>query len=227
MYGKFRFDWIVVVYLPIIILTPCYTYYMCVIKNKECRAGHSTITQTANHYPQNTYFRFVMGIGATVLVLAFNTLFRWINTQAQRTHFPTMSKALYYATMLAMFFYCIAVETIDGLSNGPLHTPSAVIFFLTFEIAIIYITLYLYRLKQWDSSVISQGSLLVKICLGVYVTIVWVYCLYRSMGGEDKLGLGKTDYTVVVEWNAYLINLLWILSFAAEWRQIKVCLICK
>lgn len=66
-----------------------------------------------------------------------------------------------------------------------------------------------------------------KICLGVYVTIVWVYCLYRSMGGEDKLGLGKTDYTVVVEWNAYLINLLWILSFAAEWRQIKVCLICK
>jgi hypothetical protein len=109
VFGMFKFDWVVVVYLPIIILTPCYTYYMCVIKNKECRAGHSTITQTANHYPQNTYFRFVMGIGSTILVFAFNTIFRWINTQAQRVHFPTMGKILYYTTMVAMLFYCIAV----------------------------------------------------------------------------------------------------------------------
>jgi len=32
--GSISLDWIVVFYLPIIILTPCYTYYMCVIKNK-------------------------------------------------------------------------------------------------------------------------------------------------------------------------------------------------
>lgn len=221
VFGRIQFDWIVVIYLPIIILTPFYTYYMCVIKNKECRAGHSTITQTANHYPQNTYFRFVMGIGSTILVLIFNTIFRWLNTQAQAVQFPTLSKILYYAVMVAMLFYCIAVETIDGLSNGPLHTPSAVIFFLTFEIAIVYLTLYLYRFRQWDSTIISQRSMNVKIALATYITIVWVYCLYHSVKSNS------VDYTVVVEWNAYLINLLWILSFAEEWKQIKICLISK
>ena len=108
-YGKLPIDWVVVLYIPIIILTPFYTYYMCVIKNKECRAGHSTITQTANHYPQNTYFRFVMGIGATILVLAFNTIFRWIDVQAQNVGYPTMNKAMYYSVMVALVFYCIAV----------------------------------------------------------------------------------------------------------------------
>lgn len=107
------------------------------------------------------------------------------------------------------------------MSNGPLHTPSALIFFILFEIDIIYITLYLYRLKQWDASVITQGSLLLKMVLAVYVTAVWIYCLFHSVKEN------KTDYTVVLEWNAYLINLFWILSFAAEWKQIKVCLIEK
>lgn len=199
-----------VLYIPIIILAPFYTYYMCVIKNKECHAGHSTITQTANHYPQNTYFRFIMGIGSTVLVLVFNTMFRWINTQTEAVQFRTMSKAIYYAVMVALVFYCIAVETIDGKSNGPLHTPSAGIFFIVFQIAIVYITLYLYRLRQWDSRVISQSSMLLKIALAVYISLIWSYCLYHILTKQQN----STDFTVVLEWNAYLINLLWILSFA-------------
>ena len=73
-----------------------------------------------------------MGIGATILVFCFNTLFRWVNIQAKQVGFPPMSKALYYITMIALVFYCIAVETIDGKSNGPLHTPSAGIFFIVF-----------------------------------------------------------------------------------------------
>ena len=34
VYGGLYFDYIAAVYIPIIILTPFYTYYMCVIKNK-------------------------------------------------------------------------------------------------------------------------------------------------------------------------------------------------
>jgi hypothetical protein len=92
-----------------------------------------------------------------------------------------MGKTLYYATMVAMLFYCIAVETIDGKDNGPLHTPSAVIFFLTFEIAIVDLTLYLYRLREWNTSVISGRSMLFKIILAIYITVVWVYCLGHSL----------------------------------------------
>jgi hypothetical protein len=82
--------------------------------------------------------------------------------------------------LVAMFFESIAVETIDGKSNGPLHGPSAVIFFLTFEIVIVYLTLYLYRLRQWNSSVISLKSLQLKMAAAFYVTGVWIYCLYGA-----------------------------------------------
>ena len=134
-----------------------------------------------------------------------------------------MSKALYYATMVAMLFYCIAVETIDGKGNGPLHTPSAVIFFLTFEISIVETTFYLYRLRQWNASVISGGSLQLKMLLAVYITVTWFYCLYKNLAGESFLG--KTDFTVVLEWNAYIIDLFWILSYLPEWKQLQLCLI--
>ena len=60
-----------------------------------------------------------------------------------------------------------------------------------------------------------------KIALAVYSLIIWIYCLYHSLKGIEN----KTDFTVVLEWNAYLIDLLWILSFAEEWKRVKICLI--
>jgi hypothetical protein len=119
-----------------------------------------------------------------------------------------------------MVFYCITVETIDGKGNGPLHTPSAVIFFLTFEITIIDSTLYLYRLRQWNTTVISKSSMNLKLVLAVYVSAVWLYCLFKTTVGQNG-----TDFTVVLEWNAFFIDVFWILSYAQEWKRIKLCLV--
>ena len=62
----------------------------------------------------------------------------------------------------------------------------------------------------------------IKIALAVYSSVIWIYCLYKSLSGMEE---NKTDFTVVLEWNAYLIDLLWILSYAEEWKRIKICLI--
>lgn len=121
-----------------------------------------------------------MGVSTSILILIFYTLFRWINIQAINCGFRPPSKIAFYSMLVAMFFESIAVETIDGKDNGPLHGPSAVIFFLTFEIVIVYLTLYLYRLRQWNSSVMSLRSLQLKMALAFYVTGVWIYCLYGA-----------------------------------------------
>ena len=63
--------------------------------------------------------------------------------------------------------------------------------------------------------------MLAKIILAIYVSMVWVYCLIRLTVKDEN----STDFTVVLEWNAYLIDLLWVLSYAEEWRKIKLCLI--
>ncbi len=68
----------------------------------------------------------------------------------------------------------------------------------------------------------SRRSINIKVALAVYITLTWIYCLYGSLkGGEDN----GPDYTVIVEWNAFAINLLWILSFSEEWGKIKLSLV--
>ena len=71
-----------------------------------------------------------MGIATSLFVLIFNMIYRWIDYQATKSGFEKMDKMYYYMMMFANLCYCIAVMTIDGLDNGPLHTPSAVIFFV-------------------------------------------------------------------------------------------------
>jgi len=133
-----------------------------------------------------------------------------------------MSKVPFYATMFAMLCESVAVETIDGKGNGPLHSPCAVIFFLTFEIVIVYMTLYLYRLRQWNSSVVSQLSFFLKAVLAIEITVVWIYCLYGALSGSKKV-----DFTVLVEWNSFFLDLAWLLSFAPEWGEIRLSLVSK
>jgi hypothetical protein len=31
-------------------------------------------------------------------------------------------------------------------------------------------------------------------------------------------------YVVILEWNSVLINLLWVLSFVYEWKELNFCL---
>jgi hypothetical protein len=215
-------DLIIYIYAPITIFAPCYTYYMAVYVEKSAKPfPHSTITQTANKYPQNIVFRLICGIGSSIIVLLFNTIYRWIEIQASRSKFRKMSSVYYYLMLIGLIGFCIATQTIDGLSNGPLHTPSALIFFICLETFIVYTTLYLHELHSWDTNIISSRSLLIKQGLCVYVTGVWLYCLYNTFGIEDN----SIDYTVVLEWNAFFISFFWIFSYFEEWKQLKIALI--
>ncbi len=152
---------------------------MAVIVEKSAKPfPHSTITQTANKYPQNIVFRLICGIASSFLFLLINTIYRWIDMQAERSGFKKMSRLYYWVMLVGVLGFCVATETIDGFSDGPLHTPSALIFFIALEIFIVYTTLYLHRLHRWDTSVISARSLLIKEILCGYVSLVWLYCLY-------------------------------------------------
>jgi hypothetical protein len=72
----------------------------------------------------------------------------------------------------------VAVGTIDEKGTGPLHSPCAVIFFVIFLIVIIRITIYLNAIRNWDTTVLSARSLLIKNIVALYISAVWLYCLY-------------------------------------------------
>lgn len=215
-----KLDRILCFYAPLALLAPLYTYYMAVYCEKSAKPfPHSTITQTANKYPQNIFFRYCCGIGSAILALIVTAIYHWIEFTAKRVGFRPMGRTSYYCMLGAMLLFCIATQSIDGQGNGPLHTPSAVLFFIVLEVFIVNTTLYLHRLHQWDTSSISARSLLVKEALCAYVTTVWLYCLYGTYGQQNSI-----DYSVVVEWNAYFISYLWIFSFYEEWKDIRLVL---
>lgn len=218
--GGVRLDGIVGCYAPLALLAPAFTYYMAVCVQKSAKPfPHSTITQTANGYPQSTLFRCICGAGAAVLALMVWAIHRWLQTAAERAGFRKMPRTSYFCMLGAMLLFCIATQSIDGQGNGPLHTPSAVLFFIVLEVFIVETTLYLRLLHEWDTSALAAGSLRVKELLCGYVTAVWLYCLYGTYGQQNSV-----DYSVVVEWNAYFISYLWIFSFYQEWRQVRLVL---
>ena len=78
--GRIRLDKILWIYIPMMLLLPCYTYYMAVSRKETPAFPWATVTDTACPYPQNILFRFGMLTGSSVLVLLYFALFRYSST---------------------------------------------------------------------------------------------------------------------------------------------------
>lgn len=76
--GKLNAGKLIAAYVPFIIVTPFYCYYMSVKNGEEKPYPAATITQTACHYPQDIVFRYFMLIASSMLALIFFMMFRWL-----------------------------------------------------------------------------------------------------------------------------------------------------
>jgi len=124
-----------------------------------------------------------------------------------------------------MICYSITIGTIDEKGIGNLHGPCAVTFFVIWMIIILRVTTFISSVRQWDSSIMTRKSMLLKKLLAFYVSGVWVYCIYGLITTSDEIEQKKSDmYIVIVEWNSVLVNLLWVLSFVFEWKELNFCL---
>lgn len=148
MLGRINAGKLIAYYVPFIILTPFYCYYMAVKHKEEKPYPAATITQTACHYPQDIAFRYFMLIASSMLALIFFLIFKWVAEAALQSEYPKrISKPLYYLSEFSILLYGITIGTIDGKSTGPLHSPCAVAFFLVLIIAIVVITLFMTDLR--------------------------------------------------------------------------------
>jgi len=98
-HGKLNVGYLIAAYVPFIILTPFYCYYMAVKHQQEKPYPAATITATACHYPQDIYFRYYMLIASSLLALIFFLIFRWISNVAKDSGFSKrLPSYLYYLT---------------------------------------------------------------------------------------------------------------------------------
>ena len=175
--GTLKINSILWVYVPAMVLAPCYTYYMAVSTGEEKPYPHATVTSTATHYPQDIVFRYVMLLCSYLLGFTFYVLFRWVEWQAKRVDFPKPPIYQFYLAEFSIICYGVTIGTIDGLGIGNLHGPCAIIFFIIWLVTIVSMTIYLTKMRKWDVSVISRASLTIKQILAAYIALVWIWCL--------------------------------------------------
>jgi hypothetical protein len=83
--------------------------------------------------------------------------------------------------------YGVTIGTIDEKGTGSLHGPCAVIFFVVWMVVIMRITTFLRELREYDSSVLTRRSMVIKNLLAIYILGVWLYCIYGLIMPEEDL----------------------------------------
>ncbi len=87
--------------------------------------------------------------------------------------------------MVSMVFFMVTIGTIDSKDTGPLHTPCAVAFFVILMVEIIVVTIYLNKLRRYDTTVLTHDSLVLKNFLAALISLIWIYSIamiiYLSM----------------------------------------------
>lgn len=177
--GEIKLNRIIYVVVPAMIATTLFCYYMAVKYHEQKPFPYATVTATASHYPQDIVFRFVMLIFSSTLALLFYTVVRWMDKKAERAGFEKIPRYYLYSGMFSIFCYCVTIGTIDEVGRGKWHGPCAVTFFVIWVVAIINITVYLTKLRNWDTSSLSLRSLTIKQLLAMYLMLVWLYCMYN------------------------------------------------
>jgi phage shock protein PspC (stress-responsive transcriptional regulator) len=86
------------------------------------------------------------------------------------------------------------------------------------------ITFFISAVRHWDTTIVTQRSMFIKKLLAGYVLGVWAYCIYGLITTPDLDQKKSDQFVVIVEWNSVLVNLLWVLTFVMEWKEMNFCL---
>jgi hypothetical protein len=84
---------------------------------------------------------------------------------------------MYWPTLLSVFGYMAAISTIDIGGTGNLHTFGAVYFFICLYFVVVNFTIISIKMRHWDVRFMTKWSLIQKIIVATYLSIIWTYCL--------------------------------------------------
>jgi hypothetical protein len=176
--GGVHLNYIMYYFIPLLIFACLYTYHMAVSSKQELPFPHTTITDTACHYPQDVVFRWLMLPAGSFIVLLYYIVFRWLGLEKQRGGFPFSTEQWLYkwATASVLGFYC-AIGTIDGAGYPDLHTFGAVFFFIALFVVAGAVTMVMREMHNWDPKLVSRKSMLAKTVVFGYIVLVTIYCI--------------------------------------------------
>lgn len=119
-----------------------------------------------------------MTSAAGFLALIFHVVFRWFEMQAKKYDYPGGTYSyMYWPTVLSVIGYMAAIGTIDIGGTGAIHTTGAVYFFICLYFLVVNLTVISRTMRRWDTRFMTPWSLVQKIVVAGYLSIIWIYCL--------------------------------------------------
>ena len=131
---------------------------------------------------------------------------------------------MYTPTQISVIGYLMAIGTIDNGGTGNFHTVGAVFYFITLFLAVIGQTYVIHDMRRWDVSCVSWKSYIMKCGLALYLMALWIYCIFGLLFEVIPTAHDTDIYIVIVEWNSVYVGLIWVLSFAFDWKNYYICL---
>lgn len=131
---------------------------------------------------------------------------------------------MYWPSVLSVIGYLAAIGTIDTGGTGNIHTIGAVYFFICLYFMVTNFTIISIKMHRWDARSMTRSSVIKKVVVAGYLSIVWIYCLIGLI--SEAVGPSNDDdiYIVIVEWNLVFAGLIWILCFLGDWQHIYLTL---
>ena len=85
---------------------------------------------------------------------------------------------------------------------------------------VVNFTIIARKMRNWNTQSMSRLSLVAKVVVAGYLSIVWVYCLIGLI--SEAVGHANDDdkYIVIVEWNLVYAGLIWILCFLPDFKNV-------
>ena len=131
---------------------------------------------------------------------------------------------MYWPTIIGVWGILIAMATIDIGGYGNAHIVGAIYYFVILYMMVVNFTVIAVKMYRWDTRSISLTGLYFKVAISVYLTCVWFYCLYGVLTEQPTLTHEDDQYVVILEWNLFYDGIIWICSFAGDWKYLCIVL---
>ena len=150
-------------FIPLLIFSCLYSYHMAVKSKDERPFPHSTISNTACHYPQDIVFRFLMLPAGSFLILIYFVSFQYLKREKKRIGFPFSTEQwLKKWSLLSVIGYYCGIATIDGAGYPNILIIGAIGFFIVLFLTTGAITIVMREMYMWDTTSFSRTSIWVK-----------------------------------------------------------------
>ena len=84
---------------------------------------------------------------------------------------------MFWPTVLSPLGFLAAISTIDIGGYGNFHVVGAVYYFIVAFLMNINFTIIAIKMRNWDVTFMSWGSLCKKMFVAGYLGLIWIYCL--------------------------------------------------